>query len=137
MILDSDRHALVQGDVSVHLSPQEYTVCDLLMQRPSRLVRYGELLNALWGNDPNGGPDTAQRTITVLVCHIRAKLRAIGADAQLACVWSVGYRMDMVPQQHEHVSVSGHQHGADHGGTFARPDEAERVAAELERLVRS
>ncbi|PTA46510.1 AfsR/SARP family transcriptional regulator [Micromonospora sp. RP3T] len=69
--------------------PQQRAVLALLLLNAGRLVPLGQLVSALWGDDP---PASARTQVQVCVSRIRAALRDAGA-ADLLATQGGGYRL--------------------------------------------
>lgn len=57
---------------------QQRVVVDALAEAYPRPVEIGKLVDAVYGHDPNGGPDIAGKAITSIVEHLRQKLSTYG-----------------------------------------------------------
>lgn len=60
----------------------------LLAESRKRWVTYEELIDGLWGHDPEGGPLDPRRNILVHVAGMRPALAARGVT--IGCVFGVG-----------------------------------------------
>ena len=94
--LDDERRVLIMGDEETRLPRQQWLIARELLANAGKLVRLDRILHVLYGHDPDGGPVSASRGIRVLICSLRGRLRAIGADAEIVCIWGEGYRLDEV-----------------------------------------
>jgi DNA-binding winged helix-turn-helix (wHTH) protein len=63
----------------------------LLAESRKAWVSYAEIIDALWGHDPGGGPLDPRRNISVHVMHLRRALRAYGVE--IRNVSGAGYRI--------------------------------------------
>ncbi len=70
------------------LTPSEAAIVNILTMR--RVATREAIFVALYGDDVDGGP--LERTIDVLVCKLRPKLRRHGFTVQN--VYGAGYRLD-------------------------------------------
>lgn len=63
-----------------------------MFRSPGHFIPPDELVDAVYFDDPDGGPLTARRVITVCLFHARSKLADVGAEVQ---GWSRtgGYRL--------------------------------------------
>ncbi|PSJ60766.1 winged helix-turn-helix domain-containing protein [Pseudaminobacter soli (ex Li et al. 2025)] len=57
-----------------------------------RTVTHDHILDALYRDDPDGGPEYARTIVTVFISQLRKKLAGTGID--IMTVWGVGYRLD-------------------------------------------
>lgn len=58
--------------------PQMRTIVDVLSKAYPRPVSMGNLIDALYGNDPNGGPDDPEQVIRIRICSLRPQLEQYG-----------------------------------------------------------
>ncbi len=68
----------VEALVDAALSSQQRAIVEVLVGAYPRTVSMEKLVDALWGDDPNGGPDNPRRVVHAQVCHIRRILAASG-----------------------------------------------------------
>jgi len=76
----------------VVLSPQQAALLNALLGR-ERLVTYRALAEALWGDDPEGGPLNAQGDIRAALTKLRRKIGAAGIPWVIENCHGVGYRL--------------------------------------------
>ena len=69
--------AVVGKGMEINLCPNEAGVLLAAMFAPG-IVRVGEIIDALWGDDPEGGPDSAEKAVHVYVCRLNQVLRGFG-----------------------------------------------------------
>lgn len=75
----------------VRLSPdQEQIMRRLLLRERSSTA---ELIEWLWGPEPDGGPLAADNTLNVQLCRLRAKLADAGAPFEIEWASRLGYRL--------------------------------------------
>lgn len=60
------------------LTEQERRAVRLLIQTYPRPASRESLIDALWGDDPEGGPDDIAPRLRVVLHHIRRKIAAMG-----------------------------------------------------------
>lgn len=72
LVLDSDRHLLTRLGVTIHLSPTEFNLLEILMLNSGRLVTHRTLLQKVWG--PEYVRDT--QLLRVYVGQLRSKIEA-------------------------------------------------------------
>jgi len=87
--LDPVAHAIRSGDADVLLTPTEFRLLAALAARPGSVLRRVELVRAAWPE----GAIVHDNTLDQYVARLRRKLRAAGADAAIATVHGVGYRL--------------------------------------------
>ena len=74
------------------LSPQQAALLNALLGR-ERLVTYRALAEALWGEDPEGGPLNAQGDIRAALARLRPKIAAAAIPWEIENRYGVGYRL--------------------------------------------
>ena len=90
--LDLDSHASALYDVPLALTPKEFAVLALLMQRDGKPVPAAEIFEEVWQERFD---DAAANTVMVHIRHLRAKLADIDSSRSfIHTVWGVGYRLD-------------------------------------------
>lgn len=94
MMLDEDARAVVVGSESRHLAPILWRLLGVLSRREGALVTYENAIDALWGDDPNGGPDNASGRLRVHICNLRKALA--GSDRRIVTLWKTGMRLTSV-----------------------------------------
>jgi two-component system, OmpR family, alkaline phosphatase synthesis response regulator PhoP len=87
LLLDSERHLILEGKKEVQLTAKEFSLLRHLMQRPGRVVSRDQLLNAVWGLDYNG----ETRTVDVHIRRLREKIPALAKA--IVTVKSFGYKL--------------------------------------------
>lgn len=71
--VDHPRHL-----INVRMSPREKVLLDLFVAKWPRPLRRHSMVNALYGDDPNGGPLTADHTAGTVVTLLRKTLTPFG-----------------------------------------------------------
>ena len=71
------------------LSPTHQIIMRRLAKEPGHWVANADLLDAMYGNRPSGGPEYAQQVLRVQVHHLKKKL----APYLLGIEQKVGFRM--------------------------------------------
>ena len=91
--VDASLHLARIGSVPIHLTRLEFEVLYELVRRAGRLVTYGRLLRAVWGD----GYSEEAHYVHVYVGQIRRKIRAADPDGRLSGLIvpepGVGYRV--------------------------------------------
>ena len=95
LAVEPARRGVTIGDTPVSLTRREFDVLERLVRASARVVRRGELLDALWGYR---GP-SADASLSEHVRRLRAKLRTAGGGELIATVRGIGYRIDAEPPQ--------------------------------------
>lgn len=85
--LDLSTHALSRGEKSVQLSPKEFELLRLLMQRPGAVCSKGDILSKLW----SGAEDN---NVEAYISFLRKKFFYLGSRASISTLRKVGYRLE-------------------------------------------
>ncbi len=87
---DSAKRVTVDGE-PVSLTPLEYSILRLLMQRPGQVFSTAQIYEQVW-NDPVLG---SENTVAVHIRHLREKIEIDPAHPRyLKVVWGLGYKME-------------------------------------------
>lgn len=78
--------------VAAKLSPSEATILDVLASRSGRYVSFDAILDALYGDDPSGGPDSGPLIIRVMIHKLRRKIKGVNI---MICNQSVAIVADL------------------------------------------
>jgi two-component system response regulator MprA len=87
--LDPAAHGARVGDRIEPLTPTEFRLLAALAARPGEVLRRRELVSAAW---PDGAIVHAN-TLDAYIGRLRRKLRALGAEAEIATARGVGYTL--------------------------------------------
>jgi len=85
--IDWQCQAIIRDGVRIRLPASEWLIFARLVQSTGKLVTKGELLDAIYWWDPNGGPKP--KIIDVFVCNLRKK-----SPWPITTVWGRGYIID-------------------------------------------
>lgn len=85
--LELATHTLSRGEKSVQLSPKEFDLLRLLMQKPGSVCPKGAILDRLWG----GAEDN---NVEAYISFLRKKFFYLGSRAGIATLRKVGYRLE-------------------------------------------
>lgn len=77
--------------VEAKLTPKERVLFSTIARRRGDETTLSAIFDALWGDDPNGGPDHAENVIRQFVMRSRAKLAPFGFGIET--VHGIGYRL--------------------------------------------
>lgn len=92
--LDLNIYSVNYGEQSLHLTPKEFGILELLLRHGHQVLRRNVIVEKVWSADKPPKEDTINANIKSL----RQKLRAAGAPENLIeTVHSVGYRLKQVP----------------------------------------
>jgi two-component system cell cycle response regulator CtrA len=85
-----DTQSVEVGNKRVHVTPNEYSILELLCQRRGTEVRKETILNHLYA----GRDEPELKIIDVFVCKLRKKLTAaLGGENYIETVWGRGYML--------------------------------------------
>ncbi|QFG68822.1 winged helix-turn-helix domain-containing protein [Ornithinimicrobium pratense] len=102
--LDPDRRKVVHHGHECTLTPLEFGVLEVLMQRPGQIQRFAELTRLVWGTTFTG--DSAH--LHAVVRRLRRKLEGVRAPVELVAVRGVGFRLSgVVPVDDPRTRRSG------------------------------
>ena len=87
--LDLDEMALTAAGQPVELTAHEFRIVELLAGRPRRVFTKQQIYEAVWGEQYA----VEDKTITVHISNIRAKLRPSGTDGYIQTVWGIGFKL--------------------------------------------
>lgn len=81
---------------AARLTPDEGAMFDRLWRarHGAEAVPRDSLIDAVWSDDDDGGPISADRRLKVMACHIRKKIE--GSGIIVKGVWGIGYRLEAV-----------------------------------------
>jgi len=97
LTMDLAAHRVVRGARQVHLSPTEFRLLRQLLQSPGRVFSRDQLLDLVWGLDP----EVELRTVDATIRRLRRAINAGGEPDLLRTVRATGYAID-------HASVARH-----------------------------
>lgn len=80
----------------LRLSPKETTLLTTISRRPGRVTLRREILHALYGDDPDGGPDSASNCVTRFAMNINKRLA--GEGYRIRTVWGQGYTLEQLSE---------------------------------------
>lgn len=94
---DVTSHAASLLDVPLTLTPKEFAILALLMQRANQPVPASEIYESVWQEPYNA---SASNTVMVHIRHLREKLAAIDSSREyIETVWGVGYRISQIGRE--------------------------------------
>ncbi len=89
LVIDPDRHQVLQGDEAVDLTPTEFRLLVALAREPGRVLSRKQLLEAVEGDAYEG----YERTVDAHVKNLRAKLeRDPKKPVYILTVFGIGYK---------------------------------------------
>ena len=87
--LDLDGMTLTAAGQPVNLTAHEFKIVELLASRPKRVFTKQQIYEAVWQEEYA----VEDKTITVHISNIRAKLRPSGTDSYIQTVWGIGFKL--------------------------------------------
>ncbi len=88
-VLDPEEMTLTAAGRPVNLTAHEFKIVELLAGRPKRVFTKQQIYEAVWEQDYA----VEDKTITVHISNIRAKLRPSGTDGYIQTVWGIGFKL--------------------------------------------
>lgn len=89
--VDFVRHEARIGGVTVHLTPKEFTLLEIMIKQPGRVFSRLELLGLAFGYDYQG----FERTVDVHMMNLRKKIEPNPAQPRyVQTVYGVGYKFE-------------------------------------------
>ena len=87
--LDQEEMTLTAAGQPVSLTAHEFKIVALLAGRPKRVFTKQQIYEAVWQEHYA----IEDKTITVHISNIRAKLRPSGTDGYIQTVWGIGFKL--------------------------------------------
>ncbi|SIT91114.1 response regulator transcription factor [Edaphobacillus lindanitolerans] len=93
LVWERERFRLTYGSRVIPLTPKEFELLGLLMQKPGRVFDRDSLLGHVWGWDT----ETESRTVDSHIRNLREKIRrtSFPVDRHLVTVRGVGYKWEL------------------------------------------
>ena len=88
-VLNSEEMTLTAAGQPVNLTAHEFKIVELLASRPKRVFTKQQIYEAVWQENYA----IEDKTITVHISNIRAKLRPSGTDGYIQTVWGIGFKL--------------------------------------------
>ncbi len=88
-VLNPEEMALTASGQPVNLTAHEFKIVELLASRPKRVFTKQQIYEAVWQQ----AYAVEDKTITVHISNIRAKLRPSGTDGYIQTVWGIGFKL--------------------------------------------
>ncbi len=91
IVLDDAAKTVTEDGETVSLTPTEYSILKLLMEKPGHVFSSAEIYGAVWKGSAIG----MENTVAVHIRHIREKLEINPAEPRyIKVVWGHGYKME-------------------------------------------
>lgn len=80
VVVNVKRREIWHGDrvAEFHRAPTQFRAAAAMVVRRGSLLTHLDLIEALYGDDPNGGPLWAPQAVSKWGCHVRRRLRPLG-----------------------------------------------------------
>ena len=88
-VLNLEEMTLTAAGQPVSLTAHEFKIVELLAGRPKRVFTKQQIYEAIWREEYA----VEDKTITVHISNIRAKLRPSGTDGYIQTVWGIGFKL--------------------------------------------
>ena len=88
-VLNLEEMTLTAAGQPVSLTAHEFKIVELLASRPKRVFTKQQIYEAVWQEKYA----VEDKTITVHISNIRAKLRPSGTDGYIQTVWGIGFKL--------------------------------------------
>lgn len=94
LVLDRWAWRVTYNGVPGNLTPTEFRVLGVLLERPGRTVQHAELLRRIWGGE-QGLAEADRHILRVVATRLRDQLARVGVPrGAIENVAGVGYRFD-------------------------------------------
>lgn len=88
-VLNLGEMTLSAAGQPINLTAHEFKIVELLVGRPKRVFTKQQIYEAVWQEEYA----VEDKTITVHISNIRAKLRPSGTDSYIQTVWGIGFKL--------------------------------------------
>ena len=89
--MDAERHRVIRAGNALQLSPTEYRLLAILIEKPSKVWTREQLLDRVWGRDVF----VEDRTVDVHIGRLRSVLNKHGGKDLIRTVRGTGYSLDV------------------------------------------
>lgn len=89
IVMNLDEHTVARAGTKIDLSPLEFDLLATLIRRPRRVFTRDELLDLVWGNDREVGPNAVERYIS----YLRVKIDESFTHSLIQTVRGAGYTL--------------------------------------------
>lgn len=103
LCLDPSSAKVTFKEATVPCRPKEYTLLELFLRNPQRLLSRSVIIDHLWAYDDA----PVEGSVTTLVKDLRRRLKATGVESDpIETVYGLGYRLKPEPQSQPPISSS-------------------------------
>ena len=94
LVMDDNAKRVTAEGEEISLTPTEYDILKLLMERPGHVLSTAELYRSVWNEPPQG----AENVVPVHIRHLREKIEIDPAKPRyIKVVWGKGYKLEAEP----------------------------------------
>jgi two-component system, OmpR family, response regulator VanR len=92
LVMDVTKHECLLNEKPLELTPTEFSILRILLERKGRVVSAEELFHEIWKDEYYS---KSNNTITVHIRHLREKLGdTVDKPKYIKTVWGVGYKIE-------------------------------------------
>lgn len=88
--VDEDSCSVLVNGQAIGLTPFYTKFATVLASKYPYTATRTFIIDSLYGDDPNGGPDGADNLVSIYASYVRRKLQ--GTSLRIETVWGVGYK---------------------------------------------
>ena len=88
--VDNNAQKVYKNNIELDLTPREFTIIKMFMEKPGVALSRDEILNRLWGENYFGDP----KTVDVHIRRLREKIEDAPSEPKIIeTIWGFGYRL--------------------------------------------
>jgi DNA-binding response OmpR family regulator len=88
--VDNNAQKVYKNTIELDLTPREFTIIKMFMEKPGVALSRDEILNRLWGENYFGDP----KTVDVHIRRLREKIEDAPSEPKIIeTIWGFGYRL--------------------------------------------
>lgn len=93
LVMDINQHKCLLNEKSLILTPIEFSILRILLERKGNVVSAEELFHGIWKDEYY---NKSNNTITVHIRHLREKMNdTVDNPKYIKTIWGVGYKIDV------------------------------------------
>lgn len=128
--LDINTRVVTYNGESLHLTPKEYGLLELLLRNPRKIFSRSALLDSIWLSSEFPG----EEAVTTQIKGLRQKLKAVGMTEDLIeTVYGLGYRLR--EDKKAAKRQESHKHNQDKRKTISNAQLSKKCKAQAEVMV--
>lgn len=89
ILLDDAAHSVTCCGKAVQLTPTEYKILKMLLEKPSEVVTKSSLIDKVSSENE----DCTESSLKTHISHLRGKLKNISGKDYIESVWGIGFKM--------------------------------------------